>query len=128
MDGLLESPWKDTSEHIGDFDSVAICHIVRISATQDRTFTGEIMDSQCASMGTHDSIMKQENAKDARMCTQKCVQVGGQYVLYDVTSKSTFQLDDQQKPGDYAGKKVTVTGSYDATAKMIHVEKLQPGS
>jgi hypothetical protein len=47
------------------------------------------MDSQCAGMEGHAMMMKDENAKDAKDCTIKCVQDGGKYVLYDAKAKST---------------------------------------
>ena len=39
----------------------------------DKTYTGEIMDSQCADMASHDNMMKGENAHNAKECTISCV-------------------------------------------------------
>ena len=93
----------------------------------DKAFTGEIMDSQCASMGSHEGMMKAEGAKDAKDCTLKCVQMGGKFVLYDASNKTTYQLDDQAKAKQFAGQKVKVTGSEQGT-KTIHVESISPAS
>jgi hypothetical protein len=67
-------------------------------------FTGEIMDSQCAGMSGHEMMMKDENAKDAKDCTIKCVQDGGKYALYDAKTKSVYSLDDQAKAREFAGQ------------------------
>jgi hypothetical protein len=88
-------------------------------------FSGEIMDSQCAKMGGHDRMMKGLNAKDARDCSMKCIGLGGKYVLYDPTTKMTYQVDDQQKSGMYAGQRVSIKGSFDASNKTIHVESIE---
>ena len=49
----------------------------------DTSFTGEIMDSQCANMGSHDNMMKGEHASNAKECAIACVKKGGTYALYD---------------------------------------------
>jgi hypothetical protein len=94
------------------------------SQSNDRRFTGEIMDSPCAAMGTHDRMMKGVDAKDARDCSEKCVRMAGKYVLYDPANKATYRIDDQQKSAAYAGQKVTVKGTYDAASKTIHLESI----
>jgi hypothetical protein len=96
-----------------------------IGIPQSRSFTGEIMDSQCASMGSHDQMMKGMDAKDAKDCTKKCVRTGGKYVLYDPVAKTTYALDDQQKGDEYAGQKVSVKGTFDSTSSTIHVTGVQ---
>jgi hypothetical protein len=102
------------------------CAGLSLAAPKGKTFTGEIMDSQCASMGSHDQMMQKEGAKDAKECTLKCVQMGGKFVLYDSAKKATYQLDDQEKPKEFAGQKVKVTGTYDKANKTIHVENIAP--
>lgn len=96
-----------------------------VGLPQSRSFTGEIMDSQCAAMRSHDRMMKGVDAKDAKECSQKCVRLGGKYVLYDLATKTTYQIDDQQKADAYAGQKVSVKGTYDATTKTIHVASVE---
>ncbi len=49
-------------------------------------------------------------------------------MLYDATKKATYQLDDQEKPKDFAGQKVKVTGTYDRATKTIRVEKIEAAS
>lgn len=103
----------------------------------DKTFTGEIFDSQCAKMGSHEMMVKKEMPDKAsmandpmvkEMCTKNCVKMGGKYVLYDAAKKVVYQLDDQQKPEQFAAKKVKVTGTYDKSTKTIHVTSIEAAS
>jgi hypothetical protein len=98
------------------------------AGSKDQTFTGEIMDSQCAKMGSHDMMIKQEGAKDAKQCTLGCVKMGGKYVLFNAADKTIYQLDDQTKPEAFAGEKVSVKGKLDKDKKTIHVTGIQAGS
>jgi hypothetical protein len=89
-------------------------------------FTGEIMDSACAKMGSHEGMMKAHAAiKDAKGCTLGCVKNGAKFVLYDASTKTVYQLDDQQKPMQFAGEKVTVSGTLDESTKTIHVADIK---
>ena len=99
---------------------------VSLAAQKPQTFAGEIMDQQCALLGGHSAMMNQgESAKD---CSNRCVSIGGKYVLLDVADKTIYQLDDQKKAQPFAGAKVRVTGTYDTSNKTIHVANIQPGS
>jgi hypothetical protein len=83
-----------------------------------KTFTGEIMDSQCAEMGMHGIV---NPLKTARECTIDCVRFGGRYVLYDPAVQMAYGLDDQRKTESFAGDKVEVTGTLDKITHTIHV-------
>lgn len=104
------------------------------AAPKAKTFKGEIMDSQCAMNASHAEMLKKEGMgdKDAndpmvkKMCTENCVKMGGKYVLYDSASMKVYQLDDQTKPGQFAGQSVKVTGTLDKDT--IHVAEIAPGS
>ncbi len=89
------------------------------------TFSGEIMDSQCAAMNGHDAGYKMTGTKTAKDCTLACVKDGGKYVLYEPGKKATFQLDDQEKAKPFAGEKVKVVGTENAATKTIHIEKIE---
>ena len=91
----------------------------------DKTFTGEIMDSQCADMASHDNMMKGENAHNAKECTLACVKKGGSYAFYDSGAKQAYKLDNQKKAAAFAGQKVTVTGSYDSGSDTLHVTNIK---
>lgn len=91
------------------------------------------MDSQCAQQGSHAMMMKQEGMGDKdpnhpmakKMCTENCVKMGGKYVLYDSATKTVYQLDDQNKPKEFAGQAVRVNGSLDTASNTIHVESVK---
>jgi len=96
-----------------------------VAAPRAKTYTGEIMDSQCAMNGTHAQLEKMHNMPDdSKACTLECVKMGGKFVLYNAATKATYQLDDQEKPRELAGQKVKVTGTYDKATKTIHIESI----
>ncbi len=112
------------------YGAVPLLLLAGLSTAQaaDSSFTGEIMDSQCARMGSHAKMMKEEGAKDAKECTLSCVKMGGKYVLFNAAKKTTYQLDDQQKPQEFAGQNVKVTGTLDKATRTIHVQDITAGS
>lgn len=81
---------------------------------QKFTVTGVITDSMCAA--ADHSHMKMGPTDAA--CTIACVEAhGALYVLYD--GKDVYGLSDQRTPENFAGKKVTVTGTLDAKIKAF---------
>jgi hypothetical protein len=90
-----------------------------------QTFTGDIMDSNCAKMGSHATMEKEHGIANAKACTLGCVKNGAKFVLYDGTSKMVYELDDQTKPEAFAGEKVQVKGTLDAGANIIHVQSIR---
>ncbi|HKW35573.1 MAG TPA: DUF5818 domain-containing protein [Candidatus Acidoferrum sp.] len=105
------------------------------AAAKDKTFSGEIMDSQCAKNGSHAMMLakegmagKENDPMAKTMCTKNCVKMGGKYVLYDPASKTAYELDDQSKPEQFAGQKVKVTGTLDKGTKTIHVTDIKAAS
>lgn len=116
---------------------IGVCTLLlpAFAAAKDKTFSGEIMDSQCAKNGSHEMMLKKEgmenmkdDAKAKQMCTANCVKMGGKYVLFDAASKITYLLDDQTKPEQFAGQKVKVTGTLDKATKTIHVTEIKAES
>lgn len=93
-------------------------------AANGNTFSGEVMDSMCAGMGGHEQMLQGGKVKNAKECTLECVKMGATYVLYNPATKTTYGLDDQKTPAQFAGEKVNVTGSLDASTHTIHVEKI----
>ena len=117
--------------------SVITCMLMvpGFAAAKDKTFSGEIMDSQCSKNGSHDMMLKKEgmenmkdDAKAKQMCTVNCVKMGGKYVLFVAASKTVYQLDDQTKPVQFAGQKVKVTGTLDKATKTIRVTDIKTAS
>ena len=96
-----------------------------IALPQSRSFSGEIMDNQCAGMRSHTRMMEGLGAKTTKECAEKCVkQLGGKYTLFDTSARTAYQLDNQDKAAEFAGQKVTVTGTLDAASKTIKVESI----
>jgi hypothetical protein len=87
------------------------------------TFHGSVMDSACAKSGAHNPQMG-----NAKACTEACVKNGSTYVLYDASTKMTYQLDDQAKVAQFAGEMVTISGKLDASTKTIQVAEVKAGS
>ncbi len=106
----------------------AVCLLASISifAQGPQTYKGEVIDSQCAALGGH-QIMEQkgESSKD---CTNRCVNLGGHYTLYDPATKTSYQLDDQKKSAAFAGAKVVVTGTVAPGTKLLHVTTIKASS
>jgi hypothetical protein len=50
---------------------------------------------------------------------------GEQFILTDDSSKSSYQLDDQEAAGKFAGKRVKVTGVLDASNNTIRVHSIE---
>jgi hypothetical protein len=88
---------------------------------QPIAYTGEIVDSACAAAGSHAAMMAKEGIKTSKECVLQCVKDGSKFVLYIPSTKTVYNLDDQDKPQDYAGEKVTIVGTYDGPSKTIHI-------
>lgn len=114
-----------------------VCQAANSKSAQDQnsagtTFTGVVMDSACAQMGSHSQMEQKEGMKasdkltgaEARKCADTCVKNGSTYVLYDPSSKMTYQLSDQDKAKMYAGESVRVKGTYDESSKTITVSSI----
>ena len=90
---------------------------------QAKNFTGEIMDSNCAKNGSHAQMEKEHNLTSDSGCTKACVKGGAKYVLF--MNGKAYDLDDQTKPADFAGKRVIVTGKME-NGSSIKVENIKP--
>ena len=88
-------------------------------AQGQRKFTGTVTDSMCA---TADHSRMRMGPTDAE-CTVACVFAhGAQYVLYD--GREVYTLSDQKTPEQFAGKKVTVTGTLDTRTRTIQMSSI----
>jgi hypothetical protein len=89
------------------------------SAQQKQTFTGKITDDECP-LASHEAM---QMGPTDETCTILCVeQHGASYVLYD--GMHAYRLSDQKTPKQFAGKKVTVTGTLDAKTSTITVASM----
>lgn len=96
-------------------------------------FRGVIMDSGCASMGSHyqmekgmPKLFKDPNhsltGAEAKKCTLACVKMGGHLVLYNPSTKKIYKLDPASDAEAYAGESVRVAGTLSGTT--IHITKI----
>jgi hypothetical protein len=69
-----------------------------------KTFVGNISDSMCGAK----HMMPGKSDKE---CTLECIKGGSKFVLVDPSTGKIYQLSDQKKPEQYAGQKVTVSGT-----------------
>ena len=59
--------------------------------------------------------------------TGRVLRSGGDLMLRD-SSGQVFRLDDPSHAGSYEGKIVTITGSIDPSAHLIHIERIGSSS
>lgn len=69
-----------------------------------------------------------QNAASATTFSGKITKSGDKFVLSDVDSKTTYQLDDQQKAQAFLNKSVKVTGVLDASTGTIRVSAIEPAA
>jgi hypothetical protein len=67
----------------------------------------------------------QNAGTEAKQFTGKIVKSGDKLVLTDSASKTTYQLDDQQKARSFVNKNVKVTGVLDGTSDVIRVSTIE---
>jgi hypothetical protein len=88
------------------------------------TFEGEIMDNNCAEMGSHAMTMTATALSTPDLCTTYCLRftkTPGKLVLYNAATKLIYQLDNQQEASFFKARKVKVIGTYDQATKTIHI-------
>ena len=97
--------------------ALTILAVAAIAAPQKQTFTGTITDSICTK--AEHSQMHMGPTDDA--CTLACVDAhGAMFVLYD-GKNTTYALSDQKASRNFAGQKVKVVGTLDASTNTIQV-------
>ncbi len=100
-------------------------------SADDKVFTGEIGDTQCAMNvhsfdKSHQEMLKVKSVgKTAADCTSYCIKNrGGRYVLQN--KSKVYHLDKQELAEPYAGLKVKVTGALDSKTETIQVRSIDP--
>jgi hypothetical protein len=103
---------------------------VSFAAQKPVVYTGEITDSQCAQLGSHEKMRETNHTKNAEDCSLACVKNGATFVLFDPATKTVYQLDNQKKPKYFVGLRVLVTGNLDKATMTIHVRRIDtaPGA
>ena len=96
------------------------------SAAQNQSsITGIVTASQLASTGTTSvgTWEKKLNCHGEADCARVLVRAGGKYVL--VTSRGTYQLNNQVQAAQFAGQAVTVAGNFSNQKKTVDVADMQ---
>ncbi|HKW62085.1 MAG TPA: DUF5818 domain-containing protein [Candidatus Acidoferrum sp.] len=109
--------------------AVAMCP-TQGSAADEKTFRGEIADSQCA-LNVHsltqshkEMIAMKPEIKTDGDCARYCVKErGGRFMLQ--TKDKVYKIDAQVLAEQWLGQKVKVTGTLDPKTNMITVEKIE---
>jgi hypothetical protein len=78
-------------------------------AEPDAVFTGFITDTECGPNHAP-MIAKGGMGRDDRECTIACVAKGATFGFVDEEKKRFYQLDDQEAPAPFAGRKVRIRG------------------
>jgi len=98
-------------------------------APDAQTFTGTIIDFECAGIGHQHMQMGPTDADCVRLCV---LAHGVPYVLE--SGDDVYFLSDQEMPVEFAARQVTVTGTLDVetmtitVASMRAVEQALPGA
>ena len=89
-----------------------------LAGAAPQAFTGVITDTMC---GKDHAMMKV--SPDSK-CVVECVKgdKNTKYALFD--GKNVYVLSDQKTPEQFAGKKVTVTGTLYEKTKILQVDSI----
>jgi hypothetical protein len=97
----------------------------------EKVFTGEIGDTQCAMNvhsldKSHKEMLKVKSVgKTAADCTLYCIKNrGGRFVLQ--SKDKVYRLDRPELVEPYAGQKVRVLGTLDPQTESIEVRRIDP--
>jgi hypothetical protein len=83
-----------------------------------QTFVGTVADSECGT--SHDNMRM---GPDDAGCTKACIDAhGASLILHDGTR--VYALSDQRASQAFAGKRVKVIGTLDASGKSIQVDSI----
>ncbi len=85
-------------------------------AAPQQVFTGVITDAMCGK----DHVMMKV-APDSR-CVAECAKGGSKYALFD--GKNVYTLSDQKTPEQFAGQRVTISGTLYEKTKILKVDSI----
>ena len=100
--------------------ALAVAHA---APSDSQSFVGWITDTECGPNHAP-MIAKGGMGKDDAECTRICVKKGATYGFVDLERRRFYQLDDQEAPGPFAGRRVRVTGRMQGDT--IYVTRIEP--
>ena len=98
-----------------------LCSAPLMHAQSDSEHSQSVQNSQ----GHQQKPGEDQNAAQ-KTVTGTIVKSGNKLILIEASTKTLYQLDDQQKAQDYINKTVKVTGVLDPSTGMIHVTTIDP--
>jgi hypothetical protein len=103
----------------------------QVRGGNEKTFKGEIADTQCAlnvhslSQSHKEMIGMKPEIKNNADCARYCVKErGGRFVLQ--TADKVYKLDAQVLAEQWAGLKVKLVGTLDPKTDVITVQSIEP--
>ena len=100
------------------------CMPPKVIAQTEPSQTQQSPDNQ-ASPRTEPERSNAASDEDMQAFSGQIVRTHGKYVLNDMETKTTYQLDDQAKAEDYQGRQVRITGTLDSRTKTIRVQMIR---
>jgi hypothetical protein len=94
-----------------------------------RVFHGEVSDSQCALnvhslTRSHQEMLKSKSmGGTSNTCSVYCIEHLGGYLVLS-TGNDVYRLDRSDLVHGFEGRRVAITGVFDAKLKQIHVLKI----
>lgn len=89
------------------------------------TIEGYVSDSMC---GLDHGDMMKKHGGDAEFseaaCVQACVKGGAKYVIADRDAQKTYNVKDQKKVAEFAGKKVHIEGELKSDGNVLDIAKI----
>jgi hypothetical protein len=105
----------------------AMALITALSFTSPQAFAQSSNDSMQNPTSQQQPMQPDDqNATSVKTFSGKIMKSGDKLVLMDTASKTTYQLDDQQKAQDFLNKTVKVTGTLEASTGTIRVTAIEP--
>ena len=121
---------KSNAVILGTMVAATALYVAQGRGADEKTFKGEIADTQCAlnvhslSQSHKEMIEMKREIKTEADCARFCVKErGGRFVLQ--TKDKVFKLDAQVLTEEWAGHRVKVVGTLDPKTNMIKVEKIE---
>jgi len=89
--------------------------------TTPQAIVGEVTDTMCAPSKSHVGMMarKPNMGHDASSCVKECAKLGAKYVLLDNQTGKVYQVDDQARIAQFAGRRVQITGTLTASGIKV---------
>ncbi|HKB99671.1 MAG TPA: DUF5818 domain-containing protein [Terriglobales bacterium] len=105
--------------------TVALCFASQPALAQSASDSARNPTAQQQPVQPNDQPAAVSTASE-KMFEGTIVKAGDKFVLTATDSKTTYQLDDQQKAQGFVNKSVKVTGVLDASTGTIRVKAIDP--